>query len=73
MIGRIPSARNKGYVIVVVQAWQWKEFFAFELLGGLAFYLVGKVMAQAEWFCIAANVAGPQMLKYTNSVFRGPS
>lgn len=66
-------ARYDEFVIVVVPAWKWKEFIAFELVGGFAFYLVGKVLAQAEWFCIAANVAGPQMLRYTNSVFRSPS
>jgi hypothetical protein len=66
-------ARYDEFVIVVVPAWKWKEFIAFELVGGFAFYLVGKVLAQAEWFCIAANMAGPQMLRYTNSVFRSPS
>ncbi|MDQ6422278.1 hypothetical protein RB620_22885 [Paenibacillus sp. LHD-117] len=71
---RIRLARyDDDILIVVVPAWKWKEFIVFELLGGTAFYLIGKVLVQTEWFCIAANMAGPQMLKYTNSVFRSPS
>lgn len=73
MIRRMKPAGHSDYVFVVVPAWKWKEFVAFELIGGAAFYLVGKLLLQAEWFCIAANLAGPQMLRYTNSVFREPS
>ncbi|MFD0588527.1 hypothetical protein ACFQZE_10980 [Paenibacillus sp. GCM10027627] len=58
------------FKIYVVPAWKWKEFIAFELIGGMAFYLIGKVVAQSEWFCVAVNMAGAQMLKYTFAALR---
>lgn len=58
------------FTVYVIPSWQWKEFIAFELIGGAAFYLLGKLIVQAEWFCVAANIAGPQMLKYLTASFR---
>lgn len=67
---RASNAGRDRIVILVVPAWMWKEFIAFELLGGAAFYLIGKLIMGAEWFSVAANVAGPQMLRYTATAFR---
>lgn len=66
---------GKGYqadtfAVYIIPAWKWKEFIAFELIGGAAIYLVGKILIHSDWFCIAANMAVPQMLKYTFSALR---
>ncbi|WP_168121008.1 hypothetical protein [Paenibacillus sp. HB172176] len=66
-----PNARlREPFAVYVVPAWKWKQFIAFELLGGIAFYLISKVLISTEWFCIAANMAGPQMLKHAVNPFR---
>ncbi|WP_235237285.1 hypothetical protein [Paenibacillus alkaliterrae] len=51
-------------------AWKWKEFITFELIGGTAFYLLCRKTAHSELFGIAANIAGPQMLKYMMAAYR---
>jgi len=65
------GAREKdSFIVYVVPAWQWQEFIAFELIGGIAFYLIGKILTHSEWFSVAANMAGPQMLKNTYAALR---
>ncbi|MGO4371355.1 hypothetical protein [Paenibacillus sp. 2TAB19] len=61
---------TKEFTVYVVPAWKWREFIAFELIGGFAFYLVCKKTANSELFGIAANIAGPQMLRYMTSLYR---
>ena len=67
---RIQAGREGPFTVYIIPAWRWKEFIAFELIGGTAFYLIGKIMMHSEWFGIAINMAGPQMLKYTSAAFR---
>lgn len=67
---RIQAVRGEPFTVYIIPAWKWKEFLAFELIGGTAFYLIGKIMTHSEWFSIAINMAGPQMLKYTTAAFR---
>ncbi|WP_028612027.1 hypothetical protein [Paenibacillus harenae] len=67
---RSRAARTKEFTVYVVPAWKWKEFIAFELIGGTAFYLVCRKIAHSELFGIAANIALPQMLKYIMSSYR---
>ncbi|REK75738.1 hypothetical protein [Paenibacillus paeoniae] len=67
---RFEAEKKDAFTVYVVPAWQWKEFIAFELIGGFAFYLVCKIMTHVEWFSIAANMAAPQMLKYTYAALR---
>ncbi|MBD2867649.1 hypothetical protein [Paenibacillus arenilitoris] len=64
------NARNGQFTVYVIPAWKWKEFIAFELIGGTAFYLVCRTIAHSELFGIAANIAGPQMLKFLTSAYR---
>ncbi|MCR2802408.1 hypothetical protein [Paenibacillus soyae] len=64
------AARGEAFAVYIIPAWKWKEFIAFELIGGTAFYLIGKIMTHSEWFSVAINMAGPQMLKYTFAAFR---
>ncbi|WP_424767226.1 hypothetical protein [Paenibacillus sp. sgz302251] len=64
------AASNKPFTVYVIPAWKWKEFLAFELIGGAAFYLICRKTAHSEIFGIAANIAGPQMLKYMMQVYR---
>ncbi|MDQ0061055.1 hypothetical protein [Paenibacillus harenae] len=64
------SVRAKEFTVYVIPAWKWREFIAFELIGGFAFYFVCKKTANSELFGIAANIAGPQMLKYMTSLYR---
>lgn len=74
---RSRAARNKEFTVYIIPAWKWKEFIAFELIGGAAFYFVCKKTVNSELFGIAANIAGPQMLKYIMAAYRadrfGPS
>jgi len=67
---RFGAGKNDAFIVYVVPAWQWKEFIAFELIGGIAFYLIGKILTHSEWFSVAANMAGPQMLKNTYAALR---
>ncbi|MEK3881908.1 hypothetical protein [Paenibacillus sp. PL2-23] len=64
------AGRRDCFTVYIIPAWKWKEFIAFELIGGTAFYLIGKLMTHSEWFSIAFNMAGPQMLKHTFAAFR---
>ncbi|MBH5317363.1 hypothetical protein I6N90_05990 [Paenibacillus sp. GSMTC-2017] len=64
------NSGGESFTVYVIPAWKWKQFIAFELIGGTAFLLISKIIIHSEWFCIAANIAGPQMLKYTFSAFR---
>lgn len=68
--GRFGTGRKDVFTVYIIPAWKWKEFIAFELIGGIAFYLFGKILTHTEWFPIAANMAGPQMLKYTYAALR---
>lgn len=70
LIRRKRSSQKDGFTVYIIPAWQWKEFIAFEMIGGMAFYLISKIMVHTEWLCIAANMAGPQMLKYTYAALR---
>ncbi|NIK76202.1 hypothetical protein FHS15_001309 [Paenibacillus castaneae] len=70
MSKRMRSMENKEFTIYVLPAWKWKEFLAFELIGGAAFYLFCRITAHSELFGIAANIAGPQMLKYVMASYR---
>lgn len=70
MLKRARAARNKEFTVYVIPAWKWKEFIAFELIGGTAFYLLCRKTANSELFGIAANIAGPQMLKYLMAAYR---
>ncbi|WP_138752645.1 hypothetical protein [Paenibacillus sinopodophylli] len=67
---RIRASRNNEFKIYVIPAWKWKEFLAFELIGGTAFYLLCRKTAHSELFGIAANIAAPQMLKYVMAAYR---
>lgn len=67
---RLRAARNKEFTVYIIPAWKWKEFLAFELIGGTAFYFICKKTANSELFGIAANIAGPQMLKYMMAAYR---
>ncbi|OMF38647.1 hypothetical protein BK133_00095 [Paenibacillus sp. FSL H8-0548] len=67
---RTHAARNNEFKIYIVPAWKWKEFIAFELIGGAAFYLICRKTAHSELFGLAANIAGPQMLKYLMASYR---
>lgn len=69
---RSRAARNKEFTVYIIPAWKWKEFIAFELIGGTAFYFICKKTVNSELFGIAANIAGPQMLKYMTAAYRGP-
>lgn len=64
------SGKNNEFTVYVLPAWKWKEFIAFELIGGSAFYLFCRIAAHSELFGIAANFAGPQMLKYVMAAYR---
>ncbi|RJE91212.1 hypothetical protein D3P07_03890 [Paenibacillus sp. 1011MAR3C5] len=70
MKGRLGTGNKDVFIVYVVPAWKWKEFIAFELIGGIAFYLIGKILTHSEWFSVAANMAGPQMLKNTYAALR---
>ena len=67
---RTRSAKNKEFKVYVIPAWKWKEFIAFELIGGTAFYLLCRKTAHSELIGVAANIAGPQMLKYLMAAYR---
>jgi len=64
------AAKKEEFEIYVVPAWKWKEFIAFELIGGAAFYLLCRKVVHSELFGIAANIAGPQMLKFLMAAYR---
>lgn len=66
----IKRVKNNEFTVYIVPAWKWKEFLAFELIGGTAFYLLCRKTANSELFGIAANIAGPQMLKYMTGSYR---
>ncbi|MFD0961298.1 hypothetical protein [Paenibacillus chungangensis] len=63
-VRRSGRSDRETFTVYVIQAWRWKEFIAFEMIGGAAFYLFGKWMLQVEWFGLMANLAGPQMLRH---------
>ncbi|WP_419871985.1 hypothetical protein [Candidatus Pristimantibacillus sp. PTI5] len=67
---RTRAVINNEFKIYVIPAWKWKEFLAFELIGGTAFYLLCRKLAHSELFGMAANIAGPQMLKYLMAAYR---
>jgi len=67
---RIRAAKKDEFKIYIVPAWKWKEFIAFELIGGAAFYLLCRKVAHSEIFGMAANIAGPQMLKFVMAAYR---
>ncbi|GKU75894.1 hypothetical protein [Paenibacillus sp. L3-i20] len=67
---RLLNSGCEHFTVYIIPAWQWKQFIAFELIGGTAFLLISKIIIHSEWFCIAANIAGPQMLKYSFSALR---
>ncbi|WP_141500484.1 hypothetical protein [Paenibacillus luteus] len=67
---RTRSVHKKEFKIYVVPAWKWKEFIAFELIGGTAFYLLCRKTAHSELFGMAANIAVPQMLRYLMAAYR---
>lgn len=70
---RKQRARTNEFTVYVIPSWKWREFIGFELIGGMAFYLICKKTAGSELFGIAANIAGPQMLRYMTSLYRQPS
>lgn len=67
---RTRAVKKNEFKIYVIPAWKWKEFLAFELIGGTAFYLLCRKLAHSELFGMAANIAGPQMLKYLMAAYR---
>lgn len=70
LIRRKQTGHRDVFTVYIIPAWKWKEFIAFEMIGGMAFYLISKIAVHTEWLCIAANMAGPQMLKYTYAALR---
>ncbi len=61
---------DASFTVYIVPAWKWKEFLAFELIAGTAFYMLCRKMAHSEMFGMAASVAAPQMLKYLMASYR---
>jgi hypothetical protein len=58
------------FAVYIIPAWKWKEFFAFEMIAGTAFYMLCRKLAHSELFGMAASVAAPQMLKYIMAAYR---
>ncbi|GIP17066.1 hypothetical protein J40TS1_27080 [Paenibacillus montaniterrae] len=41
-----------------------KRYFAFDIVGGFAFFMLGRVAFHSDLICIALNIVAPQMLNF---------
>lgn len=64
MIGAVPSLSSTEFQVYVVSMSSLKRYVMLDLIGGFAFFLLGRIAFNSDLLCIAFNIIASQMLNY---------
>lgn len=60
----IARSQNTTFEVYVFHMSSFKRYFALDIIGGFAFYMLGRIIFGSELFSIGCNIVASQMLKY---------
>ncbi|MEK4250856.1 hypothetical protein [Paenibacillus sp. FSL W7-1287] len=64
MISAAPKLLQTEFQVYVVSIHSIKRYIMLDLVGGLAFFLMGRILLNSDLLCIACNIIASQMLHY---------
>lgn len=64
MIGAVSSLSSAEFQVYVVSMSSLKRYVMLDLIGGFAFFLLGRITFNSDLLCIAFNIIASQMLNY---------
>jgi len=60
----ISRAQNTTFQVYIFRVSSFKRYFALDIIGGFAFYLLGRMIFGSELISIGCNIVASQMLQY---------
>lgn len=64
MIGALSSLSSSEFQVYVVSISSIKRYLMLDVIGGFAFFLLGRIAFNSDLLCIACNIVASQMLNY---------
>jgi len=64
MIGALSSLSSSEFQVYVVSISSIKRYVMLDVIGGFAFFLLGRIAFNSDLLCIACNIVASQMLNY---------
>jgi len=64
VISAAPKLLQTEFQVYVVSIHSIKRYIMLDLVGGLAFFLMGRILLNSDLLCIACNIIASQMLHY---------
>jgi len=64
VISAAPRLLQTEFQVYVVSIHSIKRYIMLDLVGGLAFFLMGRILLNSDLLCIACNIIASQMLHY---------
>lgn len=59
-----PGDRAKPYHVLFIDLAMIKHYLTLDVVGGLAFFMLGKLLFHSDLLCIMCNIVATQMLHY---------
>lgn len=60
----LPSYRTQQYPVLFIDINTIKHYLTLDVVGGFAFFMLGRLLFQSDVLCLLCNVVATQMLHY---------